>query len=90
MLQKKPVICSRVGGLPEFVEDGVTGLLCAPGDQEDLSEKIRYLWQRPELCRSMGEAARKKILAMFSPEATYAQLLRTYQTACNGLRVNSH
>lgn len=88
MLQKKPVICSRVGGMPEFVEDGVTGLLCTPGDQEELSEKIRYLWQRPELCRSMGEAARKKILAMFSPEATYAQLLRTYQTACNGLRVN--
>jgi glycosyltransferase involved in cell wall biosynthesis len=81
MLQKKPVICSRVGGLPEFVDDGVTGLLCTPGDQEDLSEKIRYLWQRPELCRSMGEAARKKILAMFSPEGTYLRLLDVYKAA---------
>ncbi len=87
MLQKKPVICSRVGGLPEFVEDGVTGLLFAPGDQADLSEKIQYLWQRPELCRRMGEAARKKILAMFSPEATYPRLLDVYKAAtdrCHG------
>src|SRR5208282_2316005 len=87
MLQKKPVICSRVGGLQEIVEDGVTGLLFAPGDQADLSKKIQYLWQRPEICRSMGEAARKKILDMFSPEATYPRLLDVYKAAtdrCHG------
>ena len=43
MLHGKPVICSRIGGLPEIVDDGVTGLLFEPGNAEDLAEKIRYL-----------------------------------------------
>lgn len=77
----KPVICSRLGGLPEFVEDGSTGLLFAPGDPHDLAEKIRYLWERPGLCREMGDAARIKVLAMFSPEANYTRLLDTYHAA---------
>jgi glycosyltransferase involved in cell wall biosynthesis len=81
MLQGKPVVCSRIGGLPEFIDDGSTGLLFAPGNARDLAEKIRYLWDRPELCREMGEAARSKIIAMFSPEANYKQLLGTYHAA---------
>ena len=89
MARSKPVICSRIGCLPELVEEGVTGLLFEPGNAEDLGRKIEYLWNRPDLYREMGAAASTKILAMFSPDATYAQLLRTYQTACNGLRVNS-
>ena len=89
MARSKPVICSRIGCLPELVEEGVTGLLFEPGNAEDLGRKVEYLWNRPDMYREMGAAARTKVLAMFSPEATYAQLLRTYQTACNGLRVNS-
>jgi glycosyltransferase involved in cell wall biosynthesis len=80
----KSVICSRLGGLPEFVDDGATGLLFAPGDPQDLAEKVRYLWERPELCREMGEAARTKILTMFSPEVNYARLLDTYRAASSG------
>ena len=81
----KTVLCSRIGCLPEFVEDGSTGLLFEPGDSRDLAEKIRYLWERPELCRKMGAAARKKILAMFSPEVNYKRLLDTYYAASNGM-----
>jgi glycosyltransferase involved in cell wall biosynthesis len=83
MLQGKPVVSSRIGGLPEFVDDGVTGLLFTPGDSHDLAKKVRYLWERPELCRSMGEAARKKILTMFSPPANYERLIGSYQAASN-------
>ncbi len=90
MAQGKTVICSRIGCLPELVEEGVTGLSFEPGNAEDLGRKIYYLWNRPDMCRKMGAAARTKVLAMFSTDATYAQLLRTYQAACNGLRVNSH
>ncbi len=90
MARGKAVICSRIGSLPELVEEGVTGLLFEPGNVEDLGRNIEYLWNRPDLCHKMGAAARTKVLAMFSPDATYAQLLRTYETACKGLRVNSH
>ena len=51
-----PVIASRIGGLPEVVEDGVTGLLFEPGDVDDLVGKIRLLWDSPELCRRMGRS----------------------------------
>lgn len=88
MARCKAVICSRIGCLPELVEEGVTGLLFEPGNAEELGTKIEYLWNRPELYREMGAAARTKVLAMFSPDATYAQLLRTYQTASNALRSN--
>lgn len=83
MARGKAVICSRIGCLPEFVEDGVTGLLFVPGDARDLAGKIRYLWKRPELCREIGEAGRQKVLEMFSPEANYIRLLDTYRRAAN-------
>lgn len=86
MLQGKPVVCSAIGGLSEFVEDGSTGLLFTPGDANDLAEKIRYLWDRPELCRRMGEAARAKVLGMFSPEDNYTRLMATYRAASHGAR----
>ena len=58
MLHGKAIVCSDIGGLPEIVDDGVTGLLVKPGNAEDLADKVRYLWERPELCKKMGEAGR--------------------------------
>ncbi len=81
MLHGKPVICSRIGGLPEIVDDGVTGLLFQPGDQRELAEKIRYLWDRPELCRQMGQAGREKALREYSPEKYYQRIMAAYAKA---------
>lgn len=81
MIQSKPVIASRTGGLPEIVEDGVTGLLFEPGNAKDLSEKIRYLWGRPELCRKMGQTGREKALREYSPEKYYERLMAVYEKA---------
>lgn len=81
MLASKPIICSRIGGLPEIVEDGVTGLLVEPGNAEDLAEKIRYLWRRPELCRQMGAAGREKALREYSPDKYYERLMGVYKKA---------
>ena len=83
ILQAKAVICARLGGLPEFVDDGSTGLLFTAGDSHDLAKKICYLWERPELCRKMGQAGRAKVLAMFSPSANYNRLLDVYQSVLN-------
>ena len=49
-----PVIASRIGGLPYTVTDGVTGLLCEPGNPADLAEKIARLLDDPPLRRQDG------------------------------------
>lgn len=81
MLYGKAVIASRIGGIPEIVEDGRTGLLFTPGDVDDLMEKVRYLWQRPSLCRQMGETGREKALHEYSPERYYSRLMTMYKEA---------
>ncbi len=81
MLHGKAVICSRIGGLPEIVEDGRTGLLFEPGNAEELARKVRYLWERPELCRRMGRAGREKALREYSPESYYERLMACYEKA---------
>jgi len=81
MLHSKLVICSRIGGLPEIVEDGVTGLLFDPGNAGDLAEKIQYLWDRPDLCKEMGRAGREKALQEYSHEKYYERLMAVYDKA---------
>jgi glycosyltransferase involved in cell wall biosynthesis len=60
-----PVIASRIGGLPYTVTDGVTGLLCEPGDPIDLARKIARLLDDPALRRELGLAGRKRFEADF-------------------------
>jgi glycosyltransferase involved in cell wall biosynthesis len=76
-----PVIASRIGGLPELVDDGVTGLLFDPGDPQDLARAVAALWRDPDLCRRLGWAARERALAAHG-RATYREnLLGVYRRA---------
>ena len=84
MLHGKAIVCSRIGGLPEIVEEGKTGLLFEPGNAEELAEKIRYLWERPKLCAKMGDAGREKALREYSQERYYEQLMDCYKKAIAG------
>jgi len=86
MIHSKPVSCSRIGGLPEIVDDGVTGLLFEQSNADELAEKIRYLWDRPDLCRKMGEAGREKALREYSPQRYYERLMEVYQRAIGIVR----
>ena len=81
MLRGKPVICSRIGGLGELVEDGITGLLFEPGNSDELAEKTDYLWHRPDLCRQMGHAGRERILQSYAPQQYYDRLMALYTGA---------
>ncbi|MBI4692949.1 MAG: glycosyltransferase family 4 protein [Gammaproteobacteria bacterium] len=74
-----PVIASRIGGLPEIVEDGVTGLLFEPGDHRELAECIRSLWQDPERCRRLGAAAREKIMRTSQKDVVVQRLVDVYR-----------
>jgi glycosyltransferase involved in cell wall biosynthesis len=60
-----PVIATDAGGLPEVVEDGVTGYVVPKGDARALSAAMRKLLQDAALRRQMGRAGRKRALAQF-------------------------
>jgi glycosyltransferase involved in cell wall biosynthesis len=61
-----PAIATAVGGNPEVVEDGVTGLLVAPESEPGLIAAMRALIEAPERARSMGDAGRDAYLARFT------------------------
>ncbi len=81
MLQRRPVIGSRIGSIPEVIEEGVTGLLFEPGNIDELAEKIFSLWGDPDRCREMGIAARKKAVREFAPQRFYGRLMSLYTKA---------
>ena len=77
----KPVIASRIGGLPELVKNGENGYLFKPGGVSDLINKIIKLLENPELIRKMGEKARKDAEKKYTPEIHYRRLIMLYKKA---------
>ena len=61
-----PVVATRVGGIPELIEDGVTGILTTPGDVATLTDALQRLVADQPLRAAMGHAARRRIAAKFS------------------------
>lgn len=76
-----PVIASRLGALPELVDDGVTGLLFAPGSAEDLARAMRWADAHPDDMARMGRAARARYDALYTPERNLQMLNRIYADA---------
>lgn len=58
MAYSRPIVSTAVGGIPEIIEDGKTGLLCSPGDPTCLAEKLKILIDEPEKRVQLGQAAR--------------------------------
>ena len=68
MAAGRPVIASAVGGLPDLVSDGTTGVLVPPGDVTALRESILRLLNEPERCARMGQAGRMRALGYSATE----------------------
>lgn len=66
MASGTPVVCSRVGGLPEVVRDGETGLLVEPGDLDGLRDRLALLLGDRRLARRLGDNARQLVLDHFT------------------------
>lgn len=77
----KPVIGARIGGIPELVKDGETGLTFESGNYNDLRNKIEYLLGNPGLAAEMGRNARKFVEENFSAQKHYDKLMEIYQRA---------
>lgn len=83
----KPVIASRIGGLIDIVEDGVTGYLTPPGDAPALQSAIRCLVDNPDLRKRMGRLAKIRVkrykAGSIVPqiEGVYRELVRVKQVS---------
>jgi L-malate glycosyltransferase len=75
-----PVIASRVGGAPDVVEDGITGLLFESDDPLDLVAKLEEMLSRRDEWRAMGLSARKRVLQYASYEAVLGDLIDIYRS----------
>jgi len=59
LAMRRPVVASRVGGIPEIIEDGRTGFFIDPENPTDVAEKVILLLKNPELRRQMGDRGRR-------------------------------
>jgi glycosyltransferase involved in cell wall biosynthesis len=78
MAQGRPVVATPVGGTPEVVVDGETGLLVPPRDPEALAAAIGRLLGDPDLRRRLGDAGRRRAEERFSLEAMTRRMLAIY------------
>ncbi len=78
MLSERPVVATRVGGIPELIQDGETGLLVPPSDPAALAEEILRLIGNQPLREKMGQASRRAVEKNFSLQTNIAKLLDLY------------
>lgn len=80
-----PCVASRVGGLPETVEDGVTGLVVNPDDANGLALAVIRLLKDEKLRSAMGENARRRAAVKFDLERCVDRYAELYASVCSGL-----
>jgi len=78
MAHGKPVVATRVGGIPEVITDGVTGHLVDRGDARAMSDRILELLDDPELRKRKGDAGRKAVFSKFDLRKNVARLIASY------------
>jgi glycosyltransferase involved in cell wall biosynthesis len=80
----RPVVATRVGGVPEVVEDGATGLLVPPGDPDGLAAAMGRLLQDAGMARDLGARARRRAAASFSLERQAERTLALWEEVMAG------
>ncbi len=81
MAQGTPVVSTRVGGIPELVEDGQNGLLVPPGDPRALSEALESILSDPSLRERLGRSGREVTVPRFTWERVVEALEPVYEHA---------
>jgi N-acetyl-alpha-D-glucosaminyl L-malate synthase BshA len=84
-----PVVATAVGGVPEVIRDGETGLLCPAQDLERFAERIRELLFDPARAQAMGRAAREDVLVRFARDPIVAQYESLYRRVIERPRCGS-
>jgi glycosyltransferase involved in cell wall biosynthesis len=80
MAARKPVVATSVGGVPELVLDGETGILVPPRDVPGLSKAIELLLEQPDIGHQMGNKGYEYIHQEFSHEKMWTQVQQLYKS----------
>jgi len=75
----RPVVATRVGGVPDVVRDGVDGFLVEPGDVDAMADRLAALAGDPELRARMGAAGRERVIERYSVERLLDDTDRLYR-----------
>jgi glycosyltransferase involved in cell wall biosynthesis len=75
----RPVVATRVGGVPDVVEEGETGFLVRPRDTHALAERLEILARDPERRAAMGAAGRERTLDRYAGERLVADMDSLYR-----------
>jgi glycosyltransferase involved in cell wall biosynthesis len=78
MAYQKPIVATKVGGIPELVSDGESGFLVARGDLAETASRILQLVEKPELRRQMGQAGCQITRQKFALKQNVTQLISLY------------
>jgi glycosyltransferase involved in cell wall biosynthesis len=78
-LMSKPVVASRVSGIPELVKNNITGILVEPRSPKELTQGIVELLNSPEKAKRMGENARAMMKDRFSAEKMVDRIDNLYK-----------
>jgi glycosyltransferase involved in cell wall biosynthesis len=85
----RAVVGARIGGMPELIEDGATGLLFRPGDADELAAKLDSLYADPRAAEELGVQARRRAEADFSPRKHIEQITQIYRRVTKGAQARS-
>ncbi len=77
----RPVVASLTGGIPDWLQDGITGVGVRPGDVRGLAQALDELLSNPGRQQKIGAAGREMVATRFSPERHVRALLEGYRTA---------
>ena len=83
MASARPVVSTRLAGIPELVVDGQTGMLAPPGDSVALAHALEQLLRDPEMRLGFGDAGRARIEQDFRIEQTVALLMEMLERSCS-------
>jgi glycosyltransferase involved in cell wall biosynthesis len=88
MAASKPIIASRVGGIPEVIQDGYNGLLVSAHDPTGLAKAILRLIEDPGMCEAIGGEAYRTAVKRFSTEVVGQQITAIYASLLKKKWVN--
>ena len=77
-----PSVVTAVGGVPDTLADGVEGIVVPPSNPQALADGLQQLLDNPELRRTMGQAARERVLREFSIQSLAATCRQVYEEVC--------
>jgi glycosyltransferase involved in cell wall biosynthesis len=82
MAQGCPIVCPNVGGLPEIVEDGTSGLMFPVGDAAALASRIESIIKAPAVAAGLGATALQQYRSKYLPQRVAQRTIEFYRNVC--------